>query len=843
MAASERELNILIKAKDMASKVLGKYEKEFQQMGMALTGAGAAGAAGIGAAVKVAADFEQSMARVGALSRSTDDELDTLTSTAKKLGSTTSFSASQASEGMSYLAMAGFDVNETVAAMPGLLATAAAGQTDLASTADIVSNVLSGFAIEAENTSRVADVMAATFTSSNTDLNMLGETMKYVAPIATAAGMSLESMAAATGLMGNAGIQGSMAGTSLRGMIMRLQAPTDKAAKAIGKLGLELRDSEGNMKNLPDILAEFEGALSGMGKEQQDAALKTIIGMEAAAGFTALLNEGSGKLREYTGELENAGGTAGEIAGKQLDTLNGAFTILKSGLEGAAISIGEIFLPAIRQVAEFVTGLVEKFNGLDPAIQKQIGLWIALGSGVALLMGGLLLIAPMIPAIMGAFAALLSPIGLVVLAIGALAAAFATNFMGIRDKTVAFVQGLYQLFTQNKEQILTILTQMKEGVLLIFTQVMEGVVSTWNLIFGFIQRLLPILKELIQTIWTSIQEFINENGAQILDNIKAIWSGIMTAVEGAMDLIMMVIEFAWPYIQEVIQFVMDYIVPFVMEMFTKISKFISEIMPPLVKVIKWAFENVILPVIKAVLNFIWPLVKTVFKAIMGIISGAMDFIMGAIKFALNLVTGNWSEAWEGIKQMFSGIWKVITSLLSGFVGVFKDIIVGLIKSVSGLFGDFARSAIGIGKDLLGGIITGVKDKARDLANSVKDAAKKALDGVKNFLGISSPSKLFMEVGRFSGEGMVEGIKNTAKEVTKASEGISAAAYNGAKGTQLDPGVTKFSDNPAGSGSAGGDTTIILQFAEGSIVLPGVENGQEFVEDLRGFSLRQSFKNQ
>jgi TP901 family phage tail tape measure protein len=172
------------------------------QIGAALTAAGAAGAVGLGATVKVAADFESAMSRVGALSGATEKDMSSLTQTAKDLGATTSFSASQAAEGMSYLAMAGYDTNEIIASMPGLLNAAAAGQTDLATTADITSNILSGFGLEAAETAKVADVLTKTFTSSNVDLSMLGETMKYVAPTAKAMGISLEETAAAAGILG-----------------------------------------------------------------------------------------------------------------------------------------------------------------------------------------------------------------------------------------------------------------------------------------------------------------------------------------------------------------------------------------------------------------------------------------------------------------------------------------------------------------------------------------------------------------------------------------------------------------------------------------------------------------
>lgn len=192
-------------ATSQINQLAQQNERAFQavgSVGKAMTIIGTAGVAGLGLAVKTAASFESAMSRVGALSGATNEQMRAMTKEAERLGATTSFSATQAAEGMQFLAMAGYKTNDIIAAMPGLLATAAAGQEDLGRTADIVSNILTGFGIRAEETGRVADVLTKAFTNSNTDLNMLGQTMKYVAPVARASGQSLEAMAASAGILG-----------------------------------------------------------------------------------------------------------------------------------------------------------------------------------------------------------------------------------------------------------------------------------------------------------------------------------------------------------------------------------------------------------------------------------------------------------------------------------------------------------------------------------------------------------------------------------------------------------------------------------------------------------------
>jgi TP901 family phage tail tape measure protein len=844
MAATERELNILIKARDMASKTLAKYEDQFRDVGLALTAMGAAGTAAIGGAIKVAADFEKEMDRVGAISRATDEDLDRLTQTAIDLGASTSFSASEAAQGMQFLAMAGFDVNETIDAMPGLLATAAAGQIELGRASDIVSNVLSGFRIEAAKTGDVADVLTATFTSSNTTLESLGLTMEYVAPIATAAGYSLEEMAAATGLMGNAGIQGEKAGTALRGMIMRLQAPTDRAAEAMAELGIEVRNADGSMKSMPDLLESFQNGLKGVDKATQDAALKTIIGMESMSGFQVLLGEGSEKLREYTKELENSGGIAEEIAGKQLDNLNGALEEMWGSLETAAIVMGNMFIPSIRKASEIVTEAVRWFNNLDPAIQQTIATVAALATGFALVAGGFALFLSVAPAIGAAISMMMGPMGLLILGAGALFVAFQQNFGGIRDAVMGWIQpiidafglflGLYDDQIQQGEQfgetMQTMYGEKAMAVLGILNDFKAKVLQVWQWIQDTV---LPFITEMLGQIrfyWMWYME-------DIKNNLMIAWNVIKMVVQTAMTMIVQLMEWAWPWIQQIIQKVLYDVWPFIFDTFTKIMKFIDEIMPPLVQIIQWAWEK-ILRVVQAVMERLWPVIESAWELIKSIISAALDIVMGTIKFVLNLITGNWAEAWEGIEQLFRGIWTLISDTLIKAL----DLIWEAIKGSLGLIWDLIKEFVYIGVDIIGGIIEGIKSGASNLLDSIIGVIKDAIDAAKDFLGIESPSKVFMEIGGFTSEGFAEGILSAADMAKKATEDLGAAAVSGISGMRLDPGVAAGGSGMAGSGGSSTQQTVVLQFGEGSLVLPGVTNAQEFVEELQGYGLREAFKS-
>lgn len=349
-------------------------------VGLAAAGAGAALGGVVSASIKTAASFEQAMDRVGALAGITDkadERFAALTAQAEELGATTQFTATEAAEGMQFLAMAGFETSDILAAMPGLLSAASAGQLDLATTSDIVSNVLSGFNIEASQTGRVADILTATFTSANVDMRMLGDSMKYAAPIAAQLGIDIEEVSAAIGVMGNAGIQGSSAGTALRTTLTKLAAPVGDAADLLAELGITLTDQEGVMLPLNEMLSNINTGFADLSDTQRTAAAQTLVGRNAMSGFLVMLqNAADGTLPDLTNELEHSFGTADRIASQQLDNLLGARTILMSAIDGIKIGIGNEFLPLItdstRNLSAFLTDnkdqIVSFFGGIADAI-------------------------------------------------------------------------------------------------------------------------------------------------------------------------------------------------------------------------------------------------------------------------------------------------------------------------------------------------------------------------------------------------------------------------------------------------------------------------------------------
>ncbi|MEK4697775.1 phage tail tape measure protein [Bacillus sp. FSL M8-0063] len=329
--------------------------------------AGIAVVAAVGVSVKAAANFEQSMAKVKAISGATDTEFKQLESTAKNLGATTQFSASQAADGLAFLSLAGFKAQDSIDAIPSVLNLAAAGAIDLGSAADIASNIMTGFGLTAQDTQHATDVLAKTFTTANTDMNQLGMAMKYVAPVANALGWGIEDAATAIAKMSDAGIQGSQAGTSLRAALLSLANPTGQTEKAFEKLGISVVDANGSFKPLPELIGHISSKMEGMTETQKTVTAAQLVGTEASAGFLALLAQGEPALQKYKTTLEESGGTAQRVAEIQQATLLGAWTQLQSASEGLAINIGQQLIPALTSVTLGAANLVGALGQVDPA--------------------------------------------------------------------------------------------------------------------------------------------------------------------------------------------------------------------------------------------------------------------------------------------------------------------------------------------------------------------------------------------------------------------------------------------------------------------------------------------
>lgn len=380
-----------------------------------LAGSGAVMAAGGGAALYGASqllapglDFGAGMSKVQALTRldKNDPALQALRQQARDLGASTSFTANDVAGGQSFLAMAGFDPKAIQQAMPGMLDLAKANDTDLATTADIASNILSGFGLEADQMDRLGDVITATTTRANVDLRMLGETMKYMAPDARDLGLSLEESAAMAGLLGNIGIQASQGGTVMRAMLKRLASQTGPAKKAMKELGLETKDAAGNLRSVPDILSDVVKATKNMGSGDRADYLTTIFGTEAGTGVAELIRQqGDGAIEAFVEVLENAAGENSRVAKTMADNAKGDIASLGSAWQDIGIELFDNNNTGIRELIQDITSLTRAVGGwikANPELVATLSKVFAVVAGLAVAGGTLALT---IAGLLGPFAA------------------------------------------------------------------------------------------------------------------------------------------------------------------------------------------------------------------------------------------------------------------------------------------------------------------------------------------------------------------------------------------------------------------------------------------------------
>lgn len=448
---------------DRLNKKVGKFASGVKKGALAVTAALALSTGAMANVISTGADFEQTLVAAAAKYpgeiRKGTEAFEQLEQAARKTGSATEFSASEAAGALNFLAMAGFDAEASVAALPGVVDLATAAQVDLATATDVASDSLGAFGLMTKdatqlgkNLARVNDVIAKTTTSANTTVESLFETIKEGGPVATTAGASLETFSALAGELANAGIKGSQAGTTLKNMFLTLAAPTAGSAKILKRLGIQTQDASGDMRDIVDILGDLNGALDGLGTAERSGVLEGIFGKIPIAGVNVLLASGSDRLREYRGELEGASGASSTMASVMRDTLQGRLNSLKSAVEGVKISIFSMtngpladaidktteWVRANEQliatnVGEFLAGIISNFENIVKWA-KRIGIALAVFFTLSMILKTLVLVMTAVNLVMAA-----NPIVLIVLGILALIAAVAAAIIWWDELKAAFL--------------------------------------------------------------------------------------------------------------------------------------------------------------------------------------------------------------------------------------------------------------------------------------------------------------------------------------------------------------------------------------------------------------------
>ncbi|HGY2491167.1 TPA: phage tail tape measure protein, partial [Proteus mirabilis] len=526
-------------------------------------------------------EFNVGMSKVQALTRldKNSDEFKMLREQARELGATTAFTANQVAQGQAFYAMAGFKPEQIKNAMPGTLAMSLAGDIDLGTTADIGSNILTGFKLDSDQMGRVSDVLVGAFTRSNTSLTMLGDTMKYVAPVASGLGVDLETAAATTGKLGDAGIQGSMAGTSLRAILGRLAEPPKMAAKALEELGIKTRDAKGNLRDFPELLAELDKKTAKMGNAQRAGFFKHIAGEEAFSALSVLAEQaGKGELQTLVADLKQAKGEAQKVAGTMTDNLSGDMKNLQSAWEDLGIQIFDGIDSPLRQISQSITRVISKVGVWmkeNPELAKtltMIGLAIAgiittlgiLSLSIAAMLGPLAA-AKLSLSILGikggsALTLLLKPIKLLGSAFLGLGKAMLANpILLVIAAIAAAVYLIYKNWDTIGPYVYKVWDTVKRYTAIAWQALKDTIKSAWEAIkyiffnwtpLGLIIKHCDSIVSYTQTTWTMIKTKISDVWEGIKTTLKNGWNNIVKSVQETWETIKTTISTKWNEIVE-----------------------------------------------------------------------------------------------------------------------------------------------------------------------------------------------------------------------------------------------------------------------------------------------------
>ena len=489
---------------------------------------------GMGTAmVTTATKFESAMSEVAAISGATGDDLQALSDKAKEMGATTKFSASDSAEALKYMAMAGWDTQKMLDGLPGIMNLAAASGEDLGLVSDIVTDAMTAFGLSADQAGHFADVLAQASNRSNTNVSMLGESFKYVAPVAGALGFSIEDTAVALGLMANSGIKASQAGTSLRSLFTNLTHPVGQAADAIEALNISITNTDGTVKPLSQMMGELREKFSSLTEAEKAQYAAMLAGQEGMSGLLAIVNASDTDFNNLTDAINNADGAAQTMSDTMQDNLSGQLVILKSTIEGIAISFGDIMLPAVKSVVKILQDFATWLNNLSEG-QKKV---IAVVASFVAAIGPLLLIfgkviaavaslitifsslSTTIGVIMPVIAGLTIPIAAVVAAVVALSAAWKTNFMGIQQTTQSIFASI--------QSIISSATTIIQAVINLALNTIKGIWdSNFANIQGITKAVFNTIQTTIQTAFSIIQSIFSIFAAAFTGDWKSVWENV-----------------------------------------------------------------------------------------------------------------------------------------------------------------------------------------------------------------------------------------------------------------------------------------------------------------------------
>lgn len=798
-------------------------------LGGGLTAAATVVAGGFAFAVKSAADFEKQISAVAAVSGATEQELESIRKKALELGADTSFSASEAATAMEELVKAGIPVKDVLAgAADATVALAAAGGVALPDAATLAANAMNAFGLEASEAGRIADIVAGAANASAIDVGEFGQSLQQVGAVANLAGLSFDDTAIAIAQLGNAGIKGSDAGTSLKTFLSNLIPVTQKQSDAFRELGLltfnsqkamdflrvqgvkplgtdqatlekqlaatvaEINglkpgsaaagaaldkltnsttisdnaffDAAGNLKSLSEVQGILNSSTKNLTKEQKLATLETLFGSDAIRAAAILAENGSAGYDELSASMK--GVTAESVAFERLNNTAGDFEQLKGSLETLAITVGTLLLPAVRAIIGFVTDLVNKFLDLSPGMQKAIVAFVGITAAIIGVIGVVLLIAGAV----GAFMAVLAPVAAAIgVTVGAL-----VGIIAVVPIIIAAIVALAILIFVKFDTI-------KAFTIAVFTAIKDFLVGVWNSIFAFFSGVFSAISGAFTTAFSAIASFLG-----------TVWGGIKSAVETVFDAILAYFEFVFNVYKEIVTTVFDAIKAVVETVLDVISTIISTVLGaiqatweqiwgtfgPLVKA---ALDLVI-----AIFNFFFQLAQFLFNsALLGLktlVQLAFDGIKAIIQFVmdgvLNVIRTVWSLIEPIVSRAVSTIKTVIESAFKAVLFIVESVWNGIkiaIDTVLGILIPIITAAMNTAKSIISTVMNAVEAVVSTVWEAVKSVISGAIGAV--LASIRTLSSIASTIGGFFGDAL-EAAKEKIGELVALVTGLGARIVRG-----------------------------------------------------------------
>lgn len=799
-----------------------------------------------GYAIKVGSDFEAGMSNVEAISSASAqsvttasgemvDGLTALTEKAKEMGATTKFSATESSQALNYMAMAGWDAQAMYDGLAGIMTLAAASGEDLATTSDIVTDALTAFGMQASESGHFADVLAQVSASANTNVGLLGETFKYVAPLCGTMGYSAEDASIAIGLMANSGIKGSQAGTALKTAIANMAAPTKAMAAQMAALGIEITNSDGSSKSLMEVMQNLRTSFDGLSESEQAAAASTIFGKESMSGMLAVINASDEDFAKLTESIYNCDGAAEQMAATMQDNLQGQITILKSGVEGLGIAVYEKLQEPLKNLAvkgqEYIGQLTDAFNsGGFSGLVSEIGNVLADAVSMVMTYAPKLVDAAVdcIDAFIGGISSALPAIAPAAVQIG-----------------TALIEGIIKVVPQLLSAGVQLLTALVEGaasaapqLIVAFVEAVAAVIEALieqapallqagmdllqALADGILESL-PIIAEaapeLIQSLCDSVTETLPQLLATGLEIVNSLTEGLMQAapqiataaaqivttlaafvIQNLPTIALAAVEIistladtlisSIPSLLKSVVEIMQGILGFVCDNLPTIAQAAVEILTTLCEKLVALIPQlvpVVTQIIMSIFNFVVQNLPTIVQAAIQImvtlVQGIIAQIPTLIPAVVQLISQIFQSIVANLPTIISGAIQIITTLAMGLIQAIPHVIAAIPQIVSAIINGFLNTNwASVGVNIIQGIGSGIASAAKGLVQIAVNAARNAIYAVKSWLGIASPSKRAKkEIGQWILPGVGEGVKESEPELNDRMEDAAdhmVSAFNG-----------------------------------------------------------------